>query len=102
MTVSFTRQSDRHLEDIYQFYLSKSVEVAVDIYNQILEEIELLKIQPYMAALEPLLSGRAYPYRGLVIHRLFKVIYYVEEDTIVVADVWDCRQNPAKHSDYLE
>jgi len=53
-----------------------------------------------MAALEPLLSGRAYPYRGLVVRRLFKVIYYVENDTIIIADVWDCRQDPSKHTKF--
>ena len=98
MKVFFTRQSDKHLEDIYQYYLSKSEQVAVDIYNQILEEIEILKKQPYVATIEPLLLGRIYPYRGLIVRRLFKVIYYVENETIIVADIWDCRQDPATHT----
>jgi len=46
MKVLFTRQSDKHLEDIFQFYLPKSEQMAVEIYNQILEDIELLKKQP--------------------------------------------------------
>ena len=101
MKVYFTRQSNKHLENIYQFYLPKNAQVAADIYNQILEEIEFLKKQPNMAALEPLLTGRACLYRGLVVRRMFKVIYYVENDTIIVADIWDCRQNPAKHTENL-
>ncbi|MCL2650552.1 MAG: type II toxin-antitoxin system RelE/ParE family toxin [Candidatus Azobacteroides sp.] len=101
MKIFFTRQSNEHLENIYQFYLPKNEQIAVDIYNQILEEIEFLKKQPYMAALVPLLAERAYPYRGLVVRRSFKVIYYVENDTIMIADVWDCRQDPVKHTENL-
>ena len=73
----------------------------MDIYNQILKEIEFLKKQPYMAAFEPLLAGRIYLYRSLMVYRLFKVIYYVENDIIIVADIWDCRQDPAKHTENL-
>ena len=101
MKIFFTRQSNARLENIYQFYLPKNELAATDIYNQILEQIEFLKKQPYMAALEPLLAGRVYPYRGLVILRLFKVIYYVENDVIIVADIWDCRQDIAKHTENL-
>jgi len=39
MKIFFTRQSNKHLENIYQFYLQKNEQVAVDIYNQILEEV---------------------------------------------------------------
>ena len=101
MKILFTRQSEKHLESIYQFYFQKNEQVAASIYNQILDEIEFLKNQPYMAAIELLLAGRARSYRGLVVCRLFKVIYYVENDTIIVADIWDCRQEPAKHTKNL-
>jgi len=49
MKILFTRQSERHLESIYQFYFLKNERIAANIYNQILDEIEFLKKQPYRA-----------------------------------------------------
>ena len=32
--------------------------------------------------------------RSILVNRLSKFIYYVENDTLHIADVWDTRQNP--------
>lgn len=49
---------------------------------------------PNMGSLEPLLSHREKPYRSFVLHRLCKVIYYVEDEVIYIAAIWDTRRLP--------
>lgn len=48
-----------------------------------------------MASVEQLLDGEPEMFRSLVVLRRYKVIYYVTDETIYVADIWDCRQDPA-------
>ena len=47
-----------------------------------------------MGLVEPLLEGRNKVYRSLVIHKLYKLVYYVDEETIYIADLWDVRRDP--------
>ena len=63
--------------------------------------VQALAGNPYMGAVEPLLRGRKETYRSLVVHKLVKLIYTVNEatDRIHIADVWDTRREPAAQSD---
>lgn len=49
-----------------------------------------------MGKVEPLLVGRAYEYRSLVVHEHFKMIYRVDDacDIIYIIDFRDVRQEP--------
>lgn len=49
-----------------------------------------------MAAIEPLLEDFPQAFRALVVKKHYKVIYYIEKDTIYAVTIWDCRQNPNK------
>lgn len=51
---------------------------------------------PYLGSLEPQLSHLHLPYRSLVIHDHYKLIYRVSEaeDTVYVVALWDTRRNP--------
>lgn len=48
-----------------------------------------------MASVEELLKHRKECFRSLV-EGNYKIIYYVVNDTIYVATLWDCRQNPIR------
>lgn len=56
----------------------------------------LLKSFPHMGKIESQLSGRKYEYRSIVVHKLFKMIYRVDEvrDTIYIVGFWDTRREP--------
>ena len=41
-------------------------------------------------------SGYTYTYRSLIVRKLFKVVYRIEDKTIFIVAVFDCRQNPQK------
>ena len=45
---------------------------------------------------EPLLAQN--PFMGIVVHKYCKLVYYVEEDTVRIADLWDTRREPHTQS----
>lgn len=57
----------------------------------------ILRSDPLIGSVELSLSDRPLSYRKCVVDEHHKIIYYVGNNEIVVADVWDTRQDP----DYL-
>ena len=57
----------------------------------------LLADNPYLGPVEPLLADRMQTYRSVVVAKLNKMVYYVEDDDkiIYVVAFWDCREEPA-------
>ena len=99
MKVLWTKFAENQLDSIYDFIQAINPYMAVNIYNDILDESALLANFPQMAALEPLLYEFPKKYRSLVVHRNYKVIYYIDCETVYVVAVFDCRQNPQKLKD---
>lgn len=56
---------------------------------------------PSIGAVEPLLQGRMKVYRYVIVHRQTKMIYFVEGETIVIANLWDTRQEPKVQSNMI-
>jgi len=98
MEINWRPQAQEALYGIYRFYSVKNQKAAERIINAILEAVDKLSIFPKMAPVEDMLSGLANEYRSMVVRRLFKVIYFINESTdeIVVVTIFDCRQNPSK------
>jgi len=53
-----------------------------------------LEYFPDMAAQEQALSDRPECFRSLVVRHHYKVVYFVANQQIYIADIWDCRQDP--------
>ncbi len=97
MRVVWSFISAKDLNGIFEYYAKRSPRAAAEIYNSILDAADLLAVSPYIAAFEPLLNDFPKTYRSFVTSkRKFKIIYYVENDMVHIARVWDCRQNPEK------
>lgn len=94
MKIKFLIAAEEHLEYIYNSIETKSVLAATNLFNDILDEIEILKDFPKIVPIEPALRDELKEFRSLVIRHNYKVIYYFEESTIYIAAIWDCRQNP--------
>ncbi len=62
--------------------------------KQINKNVKLLSENPYLGKIETLLDNRKQGFRSLVVNRLNKIIYYIENDTLYIADIWDTRKNP--------
>ena len=72
--------------------------------EQIRHTTDLLILNPYMGVLDPLLSGRSQSYRSILINRLSKMVYYVDEKegVIHISAFWDCRCEPLAQSEHLK
>lgn len=95
-SIKWFKEAQDDLNDIYEFYFIKNPSAAVRIHNSLLEEIERLKKHPEIAVIEPLTANKGYKhtFRSLVtINGLFKVIYFVDNNTIVISRIWSCRKD---------
>jgi plasmid stabilization system protein ParE len=97
MVVIWLPRADEMVNEIYRFYATKSEAAALKIVTDIRDAAERLANAPWSASIEPLLAGFARTYRSCVVRHLFKLVYFVDEAAhkIVIADVWDCRRDPA-------
>ena len=59
----------------------------------------LLAANPRLGITEPLLAGRKREYRSIVVHKLFKLVYYVKDETLYIAALWDTRREPHAQAD---
>jgi addiction module RelE/StbE family toxin len=102
MNISFSKRARKQLRAIYRYYEQRNTKAAINIYNNILDEIERLLIFPEMAPREPALRGFIKVYRSLVIRKTYKAIYRIENDTIYIIAIWNCRRDPDKLKDEIK
>ncbi|MCD7971138.1 MAG: type II toxin-antitoxin system RelE/ParE family toxin [Candidatus Azobacteroides sp.] len=102
MKISWTKEAVEDLDIIYQYYKKISPVIADRIYDRIITEAEILMTFPEIASIEPLLADKKPLARSLIINRIFKVIYYLAKDSIIITNIWDCRQNPELLKENLE
>ena len=95
MKILWTPEAVNDLNRIYDFYAEKSLKAAAMLYNSILDDVEILKVNPYIAPIEPMLDDLPQKFRSLVVSNgRFKVTYFVAHERINVVYVWSCYQNP--------
>ncbi|GAB5522166.1 MAG: hypothetical protein Roseis2KO_00380 [Roseivirga sp.] len=98
MRILYTEQALNSLEEAMHFliYKQKLPEAKVQsIKNRVLDAADNLKQNPYGNQLEPRLSKLQMGHRRLVSGH-FKIIYWIQGDTIFIADFFDSRQDPEK------
>ncbi|MCD7935593.1 MAG: type II toxin-antitoxin system RelE/ParE family toxin [Tannerellaceae bacterium] len=94
MKIIWTKEAVDDLDTIYTFYLADSQPYAEHIYDKIVSDTEDLIRFPRLGSKELLLEDKPQSPRSLVVMRMFKIIYYIQNETIYIANIWDCRQNP--------
>ena len=100
MRVLWMEQAQEALSQANQFILEEYGRKASEAFLLRMYKIgSLLADNPNMGALEPLLEGRSFAYRSIVVNRLNKIVYRVVEDRIEIADVWDTRREPQQQAD---
>ena len=95
MTVKWYIEAAGDLDKIYNYYVTRNPRVAAMLYNKILDSVEILKTQPYVATVEQILIGYPEGYRSLVVGN-YKVVYFIEDNLVLIVQIFDCRQNPIK------
>ena len=72
-----------------------------NLYDRLLGYEPLLAANPGLGRKEPLLEGHPKGFRSIVVHKYCKLIYYVEEDGLHIADLWDTRREPDAQANNL-
>lgn len=89
--IHWLRRASNELDAIYQFYSEfASEQVAKRRIGKIIHSVDLLQNMPYLGRQdEDFAHIRSYRY---VVVLTYKVYYFVEDDGVYIASVWDCRQ----------
>jgi plasmid stabilization system protein ParE len=99
LKVFWTETALKMLEDIFDYYKSEvSTDIARRLVKKIVNRTLQLKSNPYSGSKEPLLKLRKFEYRYLV-EGNYKIIYWVENNYVNIAAVFDTRQNPQRIKD---
>lgn len=94
--VFWTETALNNLEDIFEYYKYKaSVRVARKLVKSLVKSTLKLQESPQIGRKEELLADKKFEYRFLVVGN-YKIIYWVEENYIKIATVFNCKQNPEK------
>jgi len=100
--VAWTEPARKDLQNIYDFLANVSEPVAFRIINKILDRAEILKWGfAKSGQAEPLLKNRKFQYRYLVVGN-YKIIYFEKNGAVIIARVFDVRQNPRKMKKYVD
>ncbi len=98
MKVIWSNTAEERLDAIFKYYLKNVTEkIAKQIILEILACSKFLNKNPYIGGIEEILKERTRIYRFLVCNS-YKIIYTIYENDgyILIADVFDTRQNPEK------
>ena len=102
MIIVWENIAQEQLEEVANYIENGFGLKYVRLFQQdVLHTTELLLLNPYLGALEPLLSGRSKEYRSILANRLDKMVYYVDENTIHIVAFWDCRREPGGQTKHL-
>ncbi|MCX6309563.1 MAG: type II toxin-antitoxin system RelE/ParE family toxin [Bacteroidia bacterium] len=89
------------LREIFDYYQANaSTTVAESIITTILSRTRNLNFFPNMGKREEILLDHPKGFRYLV-EGNYKILYWLNEDEIIIAFVIDCRQNPDKIIDII-
>ncbi|MBP5573308.1 MAG: type II toxin-antitoxin system RelE/ParE family toxin [Bacteroidales bacterium] len=77
-------------------------ETRRNFITKVHETETLLKRHPNIGFPDPLFSHRRYVYRSVIINGLSKLVYYVDNDSIYIAALWDTRREPNHQADSVE
>lgn len=98
LVVFWSQFAEDKLKDIFDYYKVKAgLKTARKIIKEIIDLTYNLEKQPEIGPIEELLILRPEKFRYLV-NTNYKIIYYInhESQRIVIANVFDVRQNPVK------
>lgn len=76
--------------------------VAGKFYQQIRKYDALLAQYPHLGQREPLLAHRQQEYRSIVMHEHYKLVYYIDQQYLYIAALWDTRREPKQLSAHIK
>ena len=76
--------------------------VATNFVKEVHQTVRYIRNNPGIGAAERYLEGTSVLYRSIVVQRLNKIIYWVNDDVIEIVDFWDCRREPITQAAHLK
>ncbi len=99
MKIIWTDFAIENLKDIFDFYSTTvNKKVANKIKQEIFKSVKLLVRYPELGQVELYLERLDEGYR-YILSSNYKVIYKIQDENIIISDVFDVRQNPIKMND---
>lgn len=97
MKVVWLNRAETSLRRTEEYILREYGDMARERFIQEVKDVAyLLEKMPELGHFETLLSGYEQGYRSIVINRLNKLIYYIRDNKVLIAALWDCRREPKK------
>jgi toxin ParE1/3/4 len=94
--IEWSGLSERQLKEIFEYYtINASPGVAGKLIDKIIDSVSILKSNPLIGPKEELLTEYPEDFRYLIVSN-YKIIYWKTGSRIMIASVFDCRQNPIK------
>ncbi len=93
MEVVWRKKASDELEVIYKYIKKESPQNAILVFNGIYDLAVSLSDFPYKFPIEPLINLEKVRYAVIW---SFKIIYTIEEESIVILRVFNTKQNPKK------
>lgn len=79
------------IADIFYYYKCEfGISTARKVKKAIQDCGKKLKLNPFMGCIESEVVGRSHVYYSYVEHQNHKIVYYMEDDTLYIADIWPC------------
>jgi plasmid stabilization system protein ParE len=95
MKIFVSERAERKLHETADYILEHFGQKSrLEFLQEFYHTANLLKNNPYMGVIEPLLAEFSSTYRSFVLKRRNKIIYRIIDDSIEIADLWDCRREP--------
>lgn len=96
-TVIWLEKAKAAFEQQKNWYLNTMGRHAAKKFTDaILKDADRLANSPHLGQIEPILEDLPERYRSLVCGKHFKLVYFIEETTIYIVAIRDCRQSPGK------
>ena len=97
MKVRWNRQSKEQLRQTAHYIREEFGGKALDEFMQAVQHIKkLLADNPNLGSVVPFLADLPTQYRSIVVRRLSKIVYRIEDSLIKVIAFWDTRREPNK------
>ncbi|UPT66200.1 MAG: type II toxin-antitoxin system RelE/ParE family toxin [Sphingobacteriales bacterium JAD_PAG50586_3] len=96
LIVSWSDKANNDLENVFDYYkIEANLRVARKLVKALVSSTIQLKYTPHIGAVETLFTIDGIELRYLVKGN-YKILYYIQGSTVIIARVFDCRQNPNK------
>lgn len=95
MKIIWSRKAASSFNQIETYILRRFGEKTQQEFRVEVENlVNTLAIMPELGKIDPLFAHRKQLYRSIIVRRLNKIVYYVKDDTLRIAAMWDTRREP--------